>query len=162
VITGSSTRAYELAGEFRRRGRTVVLGGPHVTLVPDEAQGHADAICVGYAEDSWPQLLLDFSRGQMKPRYRQEPDFELTNLPFARRKLLDGRDYLTQAVFEATRACAHKCEFCVAPAAWGASSSRSRSRTSWKTFAGLAAARSCSSISISFPIWPTRASCSLR
>jgi len=119
VITGSSTRAYELAGEFRRRGRTVVLGGPHVTLVPDEAQGHADAICVGYAEDSWPQLLRDFSRGQMKPRYRQEPDFELTNLPFARRELLDGRDYLTQAVFEATRACAHKCEFCVAPAAWG-------------------------------------------
>jgi radical SAM superfamily enzyme YgiQ (UPF0313 family) len=119
VITGSSTRAYELAGEFRRRDRTVVLGGPHVTLLPDEAQRHADAICVGYAEESWPQLLRDFSRGQMKPCYRQESDFELTNLPFARRELLDGRDYLTQAVFEATRACAHKCEFCVAPAAWG-------------------------------------------
>ncbi len=119
VITGSSVRAYELAREFRKRGKTVVLGGPHVTLMPNEAQEHADAICVGYAEESWPQLLRDFAAGQMKPRYEQGLDFALDNLPFARRDLLDGRDYLTQAVFEATRACAHNCEFCVSPTAWG-------------------------------------------
>src|SRR5262252_312100 len=59
VITGSSTRAYELAAHFRARGIAVVLGGPHVTLLPDEAQQHADAICVGYAEETWPQLLRD-------------------------------------------------------------------------------------------------------
>lgn len=119
VITGSSMRAYELAGKFRSRGKPVVLGGPHVTLMPDEAQKHADAICVGYAEESWPQLLRDFKAGRMLRRYEQAADFELNNLPFARRDLLDGRNYLTQAVFEATRACAHKCEFCVAPTAWG-------------------------------------------
>lgn len=119
LITGSSSRGYELAAEFRKRGKTVVLGGPHVTLVPEEAQQHADAICVGYAEESWPQLLRDFASGQMKKRYNQAHDFQLTNLPFARRDLLDGRNYLTQAVFEATRACAHDCEFCVAPSAWG-------------------------------------------
>jgi radical SAM superfamily enzyme YgiQ (UPF0313 family) len=119
VITGSASRAYELADGFRRRGKTVVLGGPHVTLVPEEAQGHADAICVGYAEESWPRLLRDFAAGRMKKRYDQGADFELTNLPFPRRDLLDGRHFLTQAVFEATRACAHKCEFCVSPAAWG-------------------------------------------
>src|SRR6185295_7586312 len=66
VITGSSTRAYELAAHFRRRGIKVVLGGPHVTLVPDEAQTHADSICVGYAEESWPELLRDFSLGAMR------------------------------------------------------------------------------------------------
>jgi radical SAM superfamily enzyme YgiQ (UPF0313 family) len=119
VITGSSTRAYELADRYRRLGRTLVLGGPHVTLLPGEAQQHADAICVGYAEHSWPRLLRDFKAGCMRPRYEQGADFELTNLPFARRELLDGRHFLTQAVFEATRACAHKCEFCVSPAAWG-------------------------------------------
>src|SRR3954468_17132774 len=59
VITGRSARAYELADRFRRRGRKVVLGGPHVTLVPEEAQAHADSICVGYAEESWPLLLRD-------------------------------------------------------------------------------------------------------
>jgi radical SAM superfamily enzyme YgiQ (UPF0313 family) len=119
VITGSSTRAYELAAHFRRRGIKVVLGGPHVTLVPDEAQKHADAICVGYAEESWPALLRDFSLGALRPRYSQAPDFKLTRLPFPKRELLDGRRFLTQAVFEATRACGHECEFCVAPAAWG-------------------------------------------
>ncbi|RXL62840.1 radical SAM protein, partial [Citrobacter sp. AAK_AS5] len=71
VITGSAARAYELAAAFRARGKTVVLGGPHVTLLPDEAQAHADAICVGYAEESWPRLLRDFAAGRMRPRYDQ-------------------------------------------------------------------------------------------
>lgn len=119
VLTGSSTRAYELSAKFRARGIKTVLGGPHVTLMPQEAQQHADAICVGYAEESWPQLLHDHAQGRLKPRYNQGADFKLANLAFARRDLLDGRNYLTQAVFEATRACAHDCEFCVAPAAWG-------------------------------------------
>ena len=119
VITGSSMRAYELARHYRARGSAVVLGGPHVTLVPQEAQQHADAICVGYAEETWPQLLRDFAHGRMRPRYDQGHGFALTNLPFSRRELLDRRHYLTQAVFEATRACAHDCEFCVVPTAWG-------------------------------------------
>lgn len=119
VITGSSTRAYELAARYRAQGIAVVLGGPHVTLMPQEAQQHADAICVGYAENSWPQLLRDFAAGQMRPRYDQGKDFQLTNLPFPRRDLFDKKHFLTQAVFEATRACAHDCEFCVAPTAWG-------------------------------------------
>ena len=119
VITGSSMRAYELSAHYRRRGIKVVLGGPHVTLLPDEAQQHADAICTGYADRAWPELLRDLARGSMKPRYVQAPDLDLAGLPFARRELFDKRDYLTQAVFEATRSCAHDCEFCVAPAAWG-------------------------------------------
>jgi radical SAM superfamily enzyme YgiQ (UPF0313 family) len=87
--------------------------------MPQEAQQRADAICVGYAEETWPQLLRDFAAGHMRKRYDQGHDFKLTNLPFARRDLLDGRRFLTQAVFEATRACAHDCEFCVVPTAWG-------------------------------------------
>jgi radical SAM superfamily enzyme YgiQ (UPF0313 family) len=119
VITGSSRRAYELAAHFRTRGIPIVLGGPHVTLLPEEAQQHADAICVGYADESWPQLLRDFAAGRLRRRYDQGDDFKLTNLPFPRRDLMDGRNFLTQAVFEATRACAHDCEFCVVPTAWG-------------------------------------------
>ena len=121
VITGTAPRSYELAGLFRRQGKTVVLGGPHVTLMPEEAQKHADAICVGYAEDIWPQLLRDYRDGVLKPVYRQAHDFSLNrpDMPFPRRDLLDSRKFLTHAVFEATRSCAHDCEFCVAPAAWG-------------------------------------------
>jgi radical SAM superfamily enzyme YgiQ (UPF0313 family) len=121
VITGTAKRSYELATRFRAEGKTVVLGGPHVTLLPQEAAQYADAICVGYAEDSWPALLRDFSLGALKPAYHQAEDFSLDrpDMPYARRELFDSGNFLTQAVFEATRSCVHDCEFCVAPAAWG-------------------------------------------
>lgn len=119
VITGSAPRAYALAARFRARGVPVALGGPHVTLVPEDAAPHADAIVTGYAEETWPQLLRDFARGEMKRRYVQSPTLKLEGLPFPRRDLLAGRPYLTTHVFEATRACVHDCEFCVVPAAWG-------------------------------------------
>lgn len=119
VITGTAMRSYELADHFRKRGVTVVLGGPHVTLIPDDAQSHADAIVVGYAEDTWPRLLRDFAAGQLQPRYDQAPDLDLADRPFARRELLPARHYLTNNVFEATRGCIHNCDFCVVPTAWG-------------------------------------------
>lgn len=119
VITGSSVRAYELADHFRSRGIPVVLGGPHITLIPDDAQPHADATVVGYAEDTWPELLHDFVAGQMKPRYVQNPSMSLANRPFPRRDLMKANRFLTTHVFEATRACVHSCDFCVVPTAWG-------------------------------------------
>lgn len=121
VITGTAKRAYELAMLYREQGKTVVLGGPHITLVPEEATGFADAICIGYAEDTWPELLRDHSQGTLKRIYRQAPDFSLhrPQMPFARRDLFHSQHFLTQAVFEATRSCSHDCEFCVAPSAWG-------------------------------------------
>lgn len=119
VITGTANRAYELADHFRNRGIKVVLGGPHVTLIPADAAPHADAIVVGYAEDSWPQLLRDFTKGHLQPRYDQAPGLDLANRPFAQRDLLPGQRYLTTDVFEATRGCIHNCDFCVVPSAWG-------------------------------------------
>lgn len=119
VITGTAGRSYELAKQYRARGIPVVLGGPHVTLVPDEAMRNADSVCVGYAEDSWPQLLSDFADGRMQPVYRQKSNLSLADSPFPRRDLFDRKHFLTQAVFEATRSCGHDCEFCVAPSAWG-------------------------------------------
>lgn len=122
VITGSSTRAYELSAHFRSRGIKVVLGGPHVTLVPEEASRHADCIVTGYAEETWPELLRDFRRGGMKPRYSQSPAFSLAapgNHPFPHRHLLPKSMYRTRNTFEATRGCIHACEFCVVPTAWG-------------------------------------------
>lgn len=119
VITGTAPRAYELADRFRSRGIATVLGGPHVTLISDDASPHADAVVVGYAEDTWPQLLRDFAAGRMQPRYDQSPGLDLGNRPFPRRDLLPRRRYLTNNVFEATRGCVHNCDFCVVPAAWG-------------------------------------------
>lgn len=119
VITGSAPRTYELAAHFRKRGIPVVLGGPHITLLPQEAQTHADAIVTGYAEQTWPQLLRDFAQGNLKKCYAQKPDLSLAGLPFPRRDMLQRYAYSTAHTFEATRACIHHCDFCVVPAAWG-------------------------------------------
>jgi radical SAM superfamily enzyme YgiQ (UPF0313 family) len=119
VITGTAPRAYELAAAFRRRGIPVVLGGVHPTLVPEEAACHADATVVGYAEETWPQLLHDHAAGRLKERYDQRADLSLAGLPVAKRHLLPARHYTTMHTIEATRGCIHQCEFCVVPAAWG-------------------------------------------
>jgi len=118
VITGSAPRAYELAAVFRRRGIPVVLGGPHITLAPEDAAPHADTIVVGWAEETWPRLLRDWQAGALSERYDRQPDFDLRTPP-PDRSVLPSRSYLTDAVFEATRGCVFKCDFCVSPAAWG-------------------------------------------
>ena len=119
VITGNAVRAYESSGLLRKRGIPVVMGGPHVTLIPDDAQPHADSVVVGYAEDTWPQLLRDFAAGHMQPRYVMDANISLANRPFPKREMMKKQHYLTTHVFEATRSCIHSCEFCVAPVAWG-------------------------------------------
>lgn len=119
VITGSAPRAYEISARLRARGIAVVLGGPHPTLVPDDAQPHADAVVTGYAEETWPALLRDFAAGTLRPRYAQAPDFRLGGYPLPDRSVLPRRRYVTADVFEATRGCVHDCDFCVVPSAWG-------------------------------------------
>ena len=119
VITGTAMRVYELSDHFRSRHIPVVLGGPHVTLVPDDAQPHADTIVVGYAEEEWPRLLRDFVAGRLKPRYTQSPDLDIAGFPLPDRSVLPRREYITSDVFEATRGCIHNCSFCVVPSAWG-------------------------------------------
>jgi len=118
AITGTSLRCYEIADRLRARGHAVVLGGVHPTLLPDEAAQHANAIVTGYAEESWPQLLRDFSRGMMQSRYAMPLRHKLDNVPMARRDLLKKRSYATVNTIEATRGCPHRCSFCAVPAAW--------------------------------------------
>lgn len=119
ATTGNSFRSYELADRLRARGIPVVMGGPHVTLVPDDAQPHVDSVVVGYAEDTWPELLRDFANGQMKSRYVMSPDLSLAGRPFPKRELVKNHSYITTHVFETQRSCIHYCDFCVAPVAWG-------------------------------------------
>ncbi len=109
--TPSAAHVYDLAAQFRRRGIPVVLGGPHVTLVPDEAQPHADAIFVGEAETTWPQFLRDFEQGQYAQRYQPDRPPALTDVPMARKDLFHRRDYTAGRLF-ATRGCFYNCDFC--------------------------------------------------
>jgi radical SAM superfamily enzyme YgiQ (UPF0313 family) len=118
AITGTAVRAYEIADRLRAKGHTVVIGGVHATLLPDEAARHADALVLGYGERSWPELVRDFARGQLKRRYFTPTGRSLAGVPPARRDLLKKNRYATVNSIEATRGCPHKCDFCVVPTAW--------------------------------------------
>ena len=115
-MTGTSARAYALADHFRARGATVVLGGVHVTLRPEEARQHADAIVRGFAEQTWPQLLRDFAAGQLRPEYFGQST-DLAGLPDPRRDLQHAWAYMVPNTVFATRGCRSACDFCSVPAA---------------------------------------------
>ena len=109
--TPSAYHAYALADRFRQRGTTVALGGPHVTLLPEEAQAHADVVFVGEAEDLWPQFLAEFEAGCHRQYYRCTEPPSLDHAPMARKDLFHRRDH-TAGVLFATRGCAYRCDFC--------------------------------------------------
>ncbi|MFO1477841.1 MAG: radical SAM protein [Verrucomicrobiota bacterium] len=109
--TPSAPHVYAMADQFRQRGVTVALGGPHVTLLPGEAQEHADAIFVGEAEEEWPRFLRDFAAGRHAARYEAAEAPSLDSAPMARKDLFHRRDH-TAGVLFATRGCPYHCDFC--------------------------------------------------
>ena len=109
--TPSALHAYDLAARFRRRGTPVVLGGPHVTLIPDEAQEKADVIFIGEAESHWPRFLEEFEAGQYSERYCCLEPPALDKAPMSRHDLFHRNDHAAGVLF-ATRGCAHRCDFC--------------------------------------------------
>ena len=109
--TPSASHVYDLAAQFQKRGIPVALGGPHVTLLPDEAQTYADVIFVGEAELCWPQFLKDFEQGHYACRYSSHVLPGLEDAPMARKDLYHRHDYTAGRLF-ATRGCAYRCDFC--------------------------------------------------
>src|SRR6185295_5007240 len=69
VETFTALRAYRIARQFRARGVLVVMGGYHVTLIPEEAAEHCDAILLGDAEPYWQEMLDDAQHRRLKPVY---------------------------------------------------------------------------------------------
>ena len=57
VETFTARRSYEIAAEYRKRGVKVLMGGIHVTLIPEEVAEHCDSIMVGDAEDKWADMV---------------------------------------------------------------------------------------------------------
>lgn len=110
-FTSLAPRAYEIAGEFRKRGVKVVLGGIHASMVPNEAKQHADSIVIGEAEEIWPQLVKDFISHNLKDVYCQNGFPNLNVFPVPRWELVKSKKY-SHFVVQAGRGCPHNCEFC--------------------------------------------------
>jgi radical SAM superfamily enzyme YgiQ (UPF0313 family) len=110
-MTANAPRAYELCMEFKKRGKTVLLGGVHPTILPEEALEHADSVVVGEAEGVWDTLLTDFQNNELKEKYH-DPKPELEK--YVRKdfkKILKNRLFNIIPVMT-TRGCPYNCDFC--------------------------------------------------
>jgi radical SAM superfamily enzyme YgiQ (UPF0313 family) len=81
AMTRMIAKAYRMADAVRAIGVPVVMGGPHVTEMADEALGrdggprHADAVAFGEADETWPRIVNDAAAGQLKDVYAPVDDF---------------------------------------------------------------------------------------
>jgi len=108
-FTASITRAYDIAGIYRKKGIPTVIGGIHASMLPDEASEHVDTVVVGEVESVWHELLGDFERGKLKQRYQSQATSE-TVLQGARHDLFHP-DYVCGSI-QTARGCPMDCEFC--------------------------------------------------
>lgn len=112
VMTPLAPRAYHLGDLFRSVGKTVIMGGIHVSWLPDEGGNHANCVVIGESEDIWPQVLEDFKNNCLKQRYHAG-FADLTKIhPYPRRDLLSPKSYLIRSSIQMTRGCPHNCEYC--------------------------------------------------
>ncbi len=112
LATQFAGKVYRYADELRAAGKRVILGGIHVTVCPEEAMRHADAIVTGEAETLWPTVCEDLLAGTLKAHYAGTPTPSRQMMPVDYR-FFANRPYQTPASLFATRGCPHRCVFCV-------------------------------------------------
>lgn len=106
--------AYELADRYSKIGVKTVIGGPHVTSVPEEAKEHCDCVVIGEGEPVWKNLLRDHKNGKLQQFYNSfDKNYELKDAPIPRFDLLDHKKY-NRLTIQTSRGCPYKCEFCAA------------------------------------------------
>lgn len=105
--------AYELGDRYRERGVPVVMGGLHVSTLPQEALAHCDAVVVGEGEPIWLEVLKDAKIGRLSSCYRSRGQFDLASSPLPAFELLDISKY-NRLTVQASRGCPLRCDFCAA------------------------------------------------
>lgn len=112
--------AYQLADVLRARGVVVIMGGPHVSALHDEALQHCDCVVAGEGEPLWPQVMQDWRAGCLKPLYRERAPgtYDLANSPLPRFDLLDPENYNRIPILT-SRGCPRDCDFCVGSKRFG-------------------------------------------
>jgi radical SAM superfamily enzyme YgiQ (UPF0313 family) len=151
AMTRMIAKAYRMADAIRAVGVPVVMGGPHVTEEFDEALGrsggrrHADAVALGEADETWPRIVEDAARGQLKDLYAPVDEFgqerkpslkEYPAIPWDRidlkqfnlvpkianrtlQRIGEGWGTFRIIPMESGRGCPYGCEFCTVTGFFG-------------------------------------------
>ncbi len=114
LMTQTCIRGYEIAIEFKKRGKTVVFGGIHATCLPEEAIRYGDAVVIGEAEGGlWEEVLADAEKRKLRQFYKLDRLPDLHDHVFPRRDLIKcSSGKLSVAPIETTRGCPYNCDFC--------------------------------------------------
>lgn len=120
AMTSRAPRAYQIADRFRARKVPVVMGGFHVSALPDEALEHCDAVVQGEAEGLIDRIVADTMAGRLRGVYKNDRLIDLSNLPVPRYDLLKMDNYIGPFYpIQATRGCPNQCDFCAVSAFYG-------------------------------------------
>ena len=110
ALTASVYRAYQISQIYRKQGIPTVMGGIHVSMMPEEAIRFCDAVVIGEAESIWPKVLKDFEAGHLQKQY-QGSWANLETLPLPRRDILQN-PYYRWSSMQTSRGCPMNCSFC--------------------------------------------------
>lgn len=111
VYVTNAYRAYKIADSYRRRGVWVVLGGLHVTSLPNEAAEHADTLILGPGEEAFPRFVSDFRQHKAGKVYMAR-ERQIADIPPVRRDLIRRSRYFVPNSLVVSRGCPHHCDFC--------------------------------------------------
>ena len=120
AMTQQANRGYEIATHYKKLGILTVMGGIHVSTIPEEACKFVDVILTGEAELAFPIFLQDFIQGTIKERYDPPPNrpFDLKKSILPRYDLIQNETYPVISI-QTTRGCPHNCSFCAASKVFG-------------------------------------------
>lgn len=110
-MTSNAYRGYRIADEFREKGKIVVMGGVHPTILPDEALAHANAVVIGEAEGVWEKILEDIENNKLKRIYH-EPKPDLDRYISKDFSTLPKKRIYKLVPLQTTRGCPYNCDFC--------------------------------------------------
>ena len=111
VETYTAKRAYHIASEFKKRGKTIIMGGYHPTLCTEEVMRYADITVTGNAGSVWPEVIQDLQSGTHKNLYQGNTSFNYT-LPDRTIYADKKSKYMNLGLVEIGRGCFHNCDFC--------------------------------------------------
>ena len=118
VTVDSLPRAMRIANRFRKRGIPVVAGGIHITTALETIPPDAfDALCVGAAEGTWPEIVRDAEKGRLKPVYWCSGKLRGEDIVSPAYDMIDRSKYLFTSVIHTSRGCPFRCDFCYNSAA---------------------------------------------
>ena len=103
-------RTIDIAKKFRELGKTVVLGGYMVSLMPEEAQKYGDSVMIGDAEETWAEMINDYEKDELKKVYYKKLKELKTPLP--KYELLLNKKIGNFLPVQAGRGCPKTCSFC--------------------------------------------------